>query len=292
MTTPITVERVSKRFRRNQVLDDISFALPQGSVTGLVGENGVGKTTLIRLLLGLLEADAGEMKVLGLPALAQGVAIRARCGYVPDAFQWYDWMTAEQLCTFVGAFYPTWDVPYATSLLERLSLTNKGKTKTYSKGMKTRLLLVLALAHHPELLLLDEPFSGLDPVVRTDILQLLSEYVAGGERTVLISSHQFSDIERFCDRVMLLHRQHIQLDDSIDAIRAARGELTAMFPAGVPVNLDLHGAQEVSREGNVLTLYYRDGSEALVATLTKAGATVEASPLDLETIFRREVASA
>lgn len=291
MSDIISADRLVKRFRKKTVLDGVTFSLPRGSVTGLIGENGVGKTTLIRILLGLLEANGGESRVFGLPSLRYAETIRRRAGYVPDEYRFDEGITAESRCRFVGAFYPTWDDAFAGQLLERLRLAGQGKIKTYSKGMKARLLLVLALAHHPDLLILDEPFSGLDPAVRTDILQLLGDYVVEGERTVLISSHQFSDLERFCDRVLFLHRGRVRIDEGIESVKATRGELTAVFPGPVPAITAFPEATIIKTEGNTVTVYYRRDGDGLAAHLAAAGATVERTPLDLETIFLREVAN-
>jgi len=284
----VSVERLSKRFFRSQVLSDISFALPRGTITGLIGENGVGKSTLIRILLGLLEANLGRSVVLGMGSMKNGVAIRRRTGYVPDEFQLYDWMTPHELCTFIAPFYPTWDHKLAVSLLERMKLPVTTKVKKFSKGMKTRLLLVLALSHQPELLILDEPLSGLDPLVREDVLTHLSEYVSASGRTVLISSHQLSDIERICDRVVLLHQGKVRLDDYIQNIKEERGDLEAIFADGVPDELTLEDVSVLSRSSNRIKLYYRKNGEELIEQLRVAGADVENLPLDLEAIFKRE----
>ncbi len=290
MQTIVSADGLRQSFGRKLVLDGVTFALPCGSVTGLIGENGVGKTTLLRILLGLREADGGESRIFGLHSLKRGGAIRRRLGYVFDVYRFNENITAEEACRFYAPFYPTWDTVFAAELRERLHLNSAGNINMYSKGMRARLQLLLALAHHPELLILDEPFSGLDPAVRADILQLLGDYAGAADRTVMISSHQFGDLERFCERVLLLHRGRICIDDVIDDVRAGRGELTAIFPGQPPAKIDFPGTNVVNTRGRMATIYYRGDGDALAAQLEASGATVERNALDLETIFLREVA--
>ncbi len=290
MDNPLSADRLRKRFRRHIVLNNVSFALPAGSITGLIGENGAGKTTLLRLLLGLLEANGGSARVFGLSLPRQGVAVRRRVGYMPDQYRFDDHLVFDRLCRRVAPLYPTWDAAFARELQERFALPADTRIKTWSRGMQARLMLILALAHRPRLLLLDEPFSGLDPLVRDDILRLLGDYCAECGATVLVSSHQLADLERFADRILFLHQARIILDGSIDAIKATRGDITAVFPAGIPDRLDTAGAQVVARDGRAITLYYRDNAGPVIAALQAQGADTEIMPLDLDTIFRREAA--
>lgn len=290
MDSLLSADRLRQRFRRRVVLNDISFSLPAGSVTGLIGENGAGKTTLLRILLGLLEATGGRAQVFGLPLPGRGVAVRRRVGYMPDSYRFDDNLVFSRICRRVAPLYPTWDAAYARELGERFDLPADTLIKTWSRGMQARLMLILALAHRPKLLLLDEPFSGLDPLVRDDILRLLGDYCAGCGATVLVSSHQMSDLERFADRVLFLHREHIILDGAVETIKAERCELAAIFPAGIPDRVDTAEAQEVARDGRALTVYCRGNADPLGALLRAQGATVERTALDLEAIFRREAA--
>jgi ABC-2 type transport system ATP-binding protein len=285
----ISVERLGKRFFRHVVLDDLSFAVLTGGVTGLIGENGVGKTTLIRILLGLIEPNQGRGRVLGLDSFTQGVAIRRRTGYVPDSFRLYGWMTTREILDFVGAFHPTWDAGLAETLRQQMDLPPRQKTATFSKGMKTRLLLVAAMAHRPDLLLLDEPLSGLDPIARRDVLRMLAEFAAEEGKTVLIASHQIEDIERLCDRVVLIHRGRALLDERIETLRATRGDLLAVFPGPVPEAPAWPDVDVLERTGNSLLLHARRDKESICRDLTALGAEIEETAVDLETLFRRAV---
>lgn len=290
MDSPLSADRLRKRFRRHVVLDDVSFALPAGSITGLIGANGAGKTTMLRILLGLLEADSGSAQVFGLKLPGRAVAVRRQVGYMPDLYRFDDNLVFARLCKRVAPLYPTWDAAYARELQDRLDLPADSTIKTWSRGMQARLMLILALAHRPKLLLLDEPFSGLDPLARDDILRLLGDYCAASGATVLVSSHQMADLERFADRIILLHREHIVLDGAIDTIKSERCELTVIFTGGVPDRIDTAGAQVIALEERALTLFCRGNAAPVIAALRAQGAEVETTSLDLETIFRREAA--
>lgn len=163
------MQNVTRRFGSKVALDDVSFRAPQGSVVGLVGENGAGKTTLIKHILGLLKAQTGTVRVFGRDPVADPVGVLSHIGYLSEEPDMPGWMRISQLIRYVSAFYPSWDHNYAERLRREFGLDPAMKVKQLSKGQRARAGLLIALAYRPELLVLDEPSSGLDPIVRRDI---------------------------------------------------------------------------------------------------------------------------
>src|SRR5689334_15263937 len=178
-TTPvIDVNRLTRRFDTKTALDDVTLALPRGAVYGLVGANGAGKTTLIKHILGLLRAESGSVRVFGLDPVADPVGVLSRIGYLSEDNDLPGWMRVDELLRYSRAFYPAWDDGYAEELRRAFALDPAAKIKQLSKGQKARAGLLIALAYRPELLVLDEPSSGLDPIVRRDILEAILRTIA------------------------------------------------------------------------------------------------------------------
>ena len=185
----ISVTNLSRRFGPKAALDDVSIYVSRGSVLGLVGENGAGKTTLIKHLLGMLRAEAGTVRMFGLDPTADPVGVLSRIGYLSERRDLPGWMRIEEFMRYTQAFYPSWDEDYAEQMREQFQLDARQRIKTLSQGQQAKVGLLTALAYRPELLILDEPSSGLDPVVRRDILEAVIRAVAEENRTVLFSSH-------------------------------------------------------------------------------------------------------
>ncbi len=180
----ISVSELTRRFGATTALDSVSVALPRGAVYGLVGANGAGKTTLIRHILGLLRAESGSVRVFGLDPVADPVAVLSRIGYLSEENDLPGWMRVDELIRYTSAFYTQWDDAYAEELRRAFALDRGAKIKDLSRGQKARMGLLIALAHRPELLMLDEPSSGLDPIVRRDILGAVIRTIADQGRTV------------------------------------------------------------------------------------------------------------
>ena len=222
----IRLDKVTKRYGRQSALDEVSLSVEPGTIFALLGENGAGKTTALRLLLGLIEPTAGDVQVLGLNPIEKGLEVRRRVGYLPEQPSLYDWMTVHEIGRFTAAFYA--HVPFADNfrrLTEEFQLPRDAQIKTLSKGMRAKVALALALAQDPELLVLDEPTSGLDLLVRREILDRMVDLAAMG-RTVLLSSHQINEVERVADRVAILHRGKIVVDAPLDDLKQETQELT------------------------------------------------------------------
>ena len=215
----INVSELIRRFGNTTALDSVSLSLPRGAVYGLVGANGAGKTTLIKHVLGLLRAESGSVRVFGLDPVANPVAVLSRIGYLSEENDLPGWMRVDELIRYSRAFYPAWDDAYAEELRRAFALDPSSKIRTLSKGQKARAGLLVALAHRPELLVLDEPSSGLDPIVRRDILGAVIRTIADEGRTVVFSSHLLQEVEQVADHVTMIHRGQLVLSASLHSIR-------------------------------------------------------------------------
>ena len=215
----ISVTELTRRFDSATALDSVSLSLPRGAVYGLVGANGAGKTTLIKHIMGLLRAQSGSVRVFGLDPVADPVGVLSRIGYLSEENDLPGWMRVDELIRFSRAFYPAWDDDYAEELRQSFALDPAAKIKNLSKGQKARAGLLIALSYRPDLLVLDEPSSGLDPIVRRDILGAIIRTIADEGRTVLFSSHLLEEVEQVADHVTMIDRGKIVLSGALDAIR-------------------------------------------------------------------------
>ena len=214
----IDVSELTRRFGATLALDSVSLSLPRGAVYGLVGANGAGKTTLIKHILGLLRAESGSVRVFGLDPVADPVAVLSRIGYLSEENDLPGWMRVDELIRYSRAFYPAWDDAYAEELRRAFALDSTAKIKHLSKGQKARAGLLIALAYRPELLVLDEPSSGLDPIVRRDILGAVIRTIADEGRTVLFSSHLLEEVEQVADHVTMINGGRIVLSAPLKEI--------------------------------------------------------------------------
>jgi len=217
--TVIDINNVSRSFGSKSALDRVSFHASDGQVYGLVGSNGAGKTTLIRHVLGLLRAQSGSVRVFGLDPVRDPVGVLSRIGYLSEERDLPEWMRIDELMRYTQAYHPTWDMSYANELIETFGLDPSKRIKELSKGMRAQAGLVAAVAHRPELLVLDEPSSGLDVVVRRDILDAIVRTVADDGRTVMFSSHLLEEVERMSDHITMLQDGGVILDGALEAVR-------------------------------------------------------------------------
>src|SRR5438045_4960403 len=215
----IEVPELTRRFDSRTALDSVSLSMPRGAVYGLVGANGAGKTTLIKHILGLLRAQRGSVRVFGLDPVADPVGVLSRIGYLSEENDLPGWMRVDELIRYTSAFYPTWEDDYAEELRRTFALDAAAKIKDLSKGQKARAGLLIALAHRPELLVLDEPSSGLDPIVRRDILGAVIRTIADEGRTVLFSSHLLEEVEQVADHVTMISEGKIVLSAPLNEIK-------------------------------------------------------------------------
>ena len=240
MTNVIEFKQLSKRFGSQVALDKVSLEVPSGVVFALLGENGAGKTTAIRIMLGLLEADSGRASVAGLDSASHGIDIRRRVGYVPEQPVLYDWMTVDEVGWFVAGFHGEDFLSCYRQAADRFNLPAKKRIKTLSKGARAKVVLSLALANDPELLVLDEPTSGLDAMVRREFLESMVDRAATG-KTVFLSSHQINEVERVADIVAMIHDGRLLLVEPLDRLKEQTRELIFTLADGVGTPPDVPG---------------------------------------------------
>ena len=215
MSNILSLRGVTKRFSAF-TLKDVSFDLPEGFVMGLVGRNGAGKTTIIKVILNMISLNSGSIAVFGQDHLLAEREIKARIGVVMDyTFFAEDW-TPNAVERAVAPFYPAWEKETYRKLLGKFSLNPKNKFKELSRGMKTKLTLAAALSHGADLLILDEPTAGLDPMARDELLEILRDYMSGGNRSILFSTHIISDLEKIADYITFIDDGKIMASQPTD----------------------------------------------------------------------------
>jgi ABC-2 type transport system ATP-binding protein len=279
---------LGRRFGSRWVVRGLELEIPRGCVYGFLGLNGAGKSTTMRMLMGLLTPHEGTMEVLGLDPVRDAVAVKRRVGFVPEKPWFYDWMTVREVMAFAAHYRPAeWDDALAERLVEVFRLPRDQRVKTLSKGQAAKLSLLLAMAFRPELLVLDEPTGGLDPAARREFLEnLLAEYMEG-DRTVVISSHLVNEIAGLVDRVGILHDgRMIKQCPTEDLFRTVKGA-TLVFDGEAPAQLAVPGVVRRRVQGRTMRLTI-DGFDpvATPAALAATGATaVTIEELNLETVF-------
>jgi ABC-2 type transport system ATP-binding protein len=281
----LSFEKVTRRFGRRTAVDRLDLAVEPGTVLGLVGRNGAGKTTSLRLALGTLFPDEGRIRVLGLDPAQRPMEVRTRVSLLAEETHLYPWMTVGEILDFAAALHPGWDAELGRSLAGRLDLDYEQLVRTLSRGTRAKVALVLAVACRPELLLLDDPTAGLDPLVRREVLENLLETVPAEGGAVVYASHLIHDVERVADRVAFLDEGRLHLEGSLEKIKATVRRVTAVFEDAVPEGVELPGQIDAVRDGRVLSVVARCGPEELTARARELGAhEVEVSPLSLEEI--------
>jgi ABC-2 type transport system ATP-binding protein len=229
MDSVIRFQEVTKRFGAETALDKVSFDVPRGTVFALLGENGAGKTTAIRIMLGLAAADSGLAAVLGLSSAREGLQIRQRVGYVAERPTLYEWMTVAEIGWFTAGFFGPAFLPEYLRLVEKFRLPPGRKVKSLSKGMWA--MVALSLANGPELLVLDEPTSGLDALVRREFLESMVDRAAQGQ-TVFLCSHQIGEVERVADIVAIVRKGKLLLVQRVDELKAQVRQVTVTMRDG------------------------------------------------------------
>ena len=272
----IDVSGLTRRFGATAALDSVSLSLPRGAVYGLVGANGAGKTTLVKHILGLLRAEGGSVRVFGLDPVADPKGVLSRIGYLSEENDLPDWMRVDELVRYSRAFYPAWDEAYAEELRQAFGLDPTAKINGLSRGQKARAGLLVALAHRPELLLLDEPSSGLDPVVRRDILEAIMRTIAHEGRTVLFSSHLLEEVERVADHVTMISHGRIALGAPLDAIKESHRHVTVRLVQSRPELPRVAGVLRWEGGGEEWTVVHCGDAGELEAAVAGWGARIVA----------------
>ena len=282
----IRIENFTKRYGKFTAVDNLSIEVPKGSIFGLLGQNGAGKTTTIRTMLNLLQPTEGSIQVLGLDSVKESLEVRKRIGYLPEEPTYYSWMTVSEIVSFNAAFYPTWDEDLAQKLLDDLELPRDKKLKSLSRGMQAKVGLVMALGPRPELLLLDDPTSGLDPVVRHEFLEAMIANVQSEGGTVFFSTHLLHEMERVADEVAIIHEGKLRLRGSLESVKHDFKKLRAIYTNVVPDQFPLEGIVRTERDAHQALLTVEKYDPAMDEALRNSGAeTVEVLDLSLEEIF-------
>ncbi|MEG2931308.1 MAG: ABC transporter ATP-binding protein [Ruthenibacterium sp.] len=239
MNEAIAIDKLCKHYK-NFSLRDISFTVPYGSIMGFIGENGAGKTTTLKAVLGLLQTDGGSVQVLGKNPLTQRKEINTDVGAVLDGSFFYEGLRAQDVSRIMAKLHPQWDDALFSSYCKRFSLPTAKPMKEYSKGMRAKLALTTALSHHPKLLVMDEATSGLDPVVRSEMLDIFQEFIEDEAHTILMSSHITSDLEKIADYITFIHDGQIVFsqtkDDMLEqygVVKCARDSVAALTRADI-----------------------------------------------------------
>jgi ABC-2 type transport system ATP-binding protein len=286
MDAMFEAEQLTKRFDEVTALEEVSVTFPRHSVIGLVGRNGSGKTTLLNHVVGLYLPSAGRATTLGRPSGELGSAELSRMGYVPQETRFLEWMSVDGHIDYVAGFYPHWDREREARLRDDLELDGDRQVGALSAGNVQKLALVLAVCHHPELLVVDEPVSDLDPIVRSRLLAFLLELIRDDESTVVVSSHVLRDVEQIVDRVICLHRGRVTADASLDELQESFAQWSVTAGSdGLPDRFEESFILRQEIEGRQARLVVRPGPGDLEAFRSRHGVEVTIRSLNLEGLF-------
>jgi ABC-type multidrug transport system ATPase subunit len=284
----IETERLTKSYGEHRGIIDLDLEVGQGEVFGFLGPNGAGKTTTMRVLLDLIRPTSGEARVFGIETTADPVAIHRRTGYLPGEFDLYDRLTGAQTIAYFGNLRGGVDKAYVAELVERLELDPSRRFKEYSKGNKQKVGLIVALQHRPDLLILDEPTAGLDPLMQQTFFALVEEARRDG-RTVFLSSHIIDEVDRTCDRVAIIREGRLVQVDRIEAIRELafhHVELTFGSPVDPALFERLPGVSDVAARGDVVSMRVSGPIGAVVTIAAQHGIVdVVSREPNLEDVF-------
>jgi ABC-2 type transport system ATP-binding protein len=286
MSEILSIKNLAKSFGRKKVLENFNMTLQKGKVHGLIGKNGEGKTTLARMIMGIIPSNEGEIFYKDQKIEFKHTLYKKEIGYIPEDSFFYSWMTIKDLLDFNSSFYPKWNSKKAHELLEKFSLDKKQRIRTLSRGMKLKLGLIVALVSEPELLILDDPTSGIDVPTRQDFLRGIIRELSEAGTTILFSTHLIHELERIVDHLSILQDGHLILDENYQKIKNAAKRVRITFEDSVPEKIEIDGVLKEQREGNVanLVIYPWDKTtEKKIDALSPA--RWEKEPLTLEDVF-------
>ena len=287
MSTAIEVQGLEYRASPEFAIREVSLSVPAGALYGFLGPNGCGKTTTIRLMLGLLRKQAGTIRLLGHPVPEDLPAALAKTGVIPDRPHLHRYLTVEEALRFHRAFYRDWDAKWAGELQQEFRLSSRQRIARLSKGENAKLMMLLALCQKPELLVLDEPMDGLDPVVRRDVLGALLEYVSSRGATVFVSSHLVHELERFCDWIGVMDQGRLVLELPMGTFRNGNKRLRVSSAGSLePHDTPFTVLSREKETGGFETWIVRGWEGSMKEWFDRDGITLrEVSDLDLEDGF-------
>jgi ABC-2 type transport system ATP-binding protein len=295
----IETNQLCKSFKDKPALRGLDLQVPAGSIFGFLGRNGAGKTTTIKTLMGLLQSDSGAAHVFGTPVADadRSVEIRRRIGFVTEDKELYPYMTVEQIICFTRPFFPKWRDDLAQRYLQMFDLPPKRKIPDLSKGMRSKLMLLLAISRGAELLILDEPTDGLDPAATEDVLRELVGIAAASGTTMFFSSHQLAEVELIADHIGIIDQGRMIVAGSLDDLKAQYQRLQVVFANSDSNSVALptrwpDGVESLRQEGRVVSILASHNVEAIVEQARSIpGTTVERFPVTLKEIFMEHVRS-
>jgi len=284
----VKIQRLTKRFGRSTAVDEVGLSIRPGTTLGLLGPNGAGKSTTLRMLMGMLRPTSGSVHIFGQNIATEAAEIKQRVGFVPDTNYAYRWMTVARVIRFCRPMYHHWNDDRCTELLDVFQLPAGKKIGSLSNGMLAKLSLVLALSHEPDLLVLDEPLSGLDPIARDDFIDGVMQGICSGTQTILFSSHQLDEVNKLADEVAIMNHGriliHRPLDEMLSGFKRIRavlqdGRLPAVTPPGTI-------RQQVNRREWTLTV--QDVDDTLLEQIRSANPVdhIDVTDVSLDELFR------
>lgn len=291
----IETQGLRKSFKGQTALAGLNLDVPAGSIYGFLGRNGAGKTTAIKLLMGFLRPDSGDARVFGLPAggFSASIDIHRRLGFVTEEKDLYPYMTVEQIIRFTRSFFPGWRDDLEKRYLKLFDLPPNRKIPNLSKGMRSKLMLLLGISHGAELLILDEPTAGLDPVAVEDMLRELVAISAAEGTTVFFSSHQLEEVEQIADHICIIDRGTAIVTGSLDDLKAQYQRLRIVFDQELRTPIQwLDGAEHIRQEGRTVEILASRNVDAILnQARSLPGTSVEHFPVTLKEIFLEHVRS-
>jgi ABC-2 type transport system ATP-binding protein len=288
MNDPIRITGLTKKFRWTPVLKGIELTVPPGAVFALIGPNGAGKTTTIKILMNILRATSGRAEILGMESRRLAGRDFTRIGYVSENQEMPDWMTVDYFLNYLRPFYPAWDSELAAQLVRQFNLPGNRKLKHLSRGMRMKAALASSLAYRPEVVVLDEPFTGLDPLARDEFIEGLLE--RSENTTVFISSHDLADIETFASHIAYLDNGRIQFSEELSALSDRFREMEITFDAAPPLPAEWP-ATWLRPESSAAVIRFTESrydAERTMAEIRQRfpdARNVSATPMPLRTIF-------
>ena len=285
METIIEARGLTKRYRHKDAVRDLNFALPAGRACAFLGRNGAGKTTTIKMLAGLIRPSAGSSSLFGRDSQQLRPEEWRKTGYVSENQELYDWMTGEQLIAFTSALYPNWDKAFEKELLGKLGIPLQRRISRCSRGEKVKLALLLAMAFHPRLLILDEPFAGLDPLVRAEFLDTVLEITRQNEWSIFFSTHDIDDVEKLADDVVIIDEGRLQVSESLDTLQE-RFRRIDLYGSPIPFE-ESPAILGLQREGDHSRFIHSafDGETVAGIQTSHPQVRIEVSTLSLKEIF-------
>lgn len=285
--TVIETRGLTRYFGRNKVIDSLDLRVERGTVYGFLGRNGSGKTTTIKMLLGMLHPTRGRCSLFGCPPFELSPEMKAKIGYLAEGHHLYGWMRIRDHAAFTRSYHDTWDREWFESTLERFRLDPAKRIRELSRGQRAQVALALCLAPQPDLIILDDPTLGLDPLVRVDFLESIVDTLQQAGRTIFFSSHNLADVERLADRIGILEDGKLRVDCALDTFKSRVRRIRCRFPDGqCPELAGLRGVLRTRWRENELMLTVAQFEEELLEELRVLGAAeVEAVGASLEELF-------